>query len=122
MPYADYEKQKESQRRSHQKYREKRNKKSREWFARLSESDRKRYRRRTVWKHRGLNPDEVEQLLAKHVSCEICGRQNKLVIDHNHKTGKLRGVLCPKCNTGIGLLCDNAALCEKAAQYLRSSE
>lgn len=39
--------------------------------------------------------------------------------DHDHKTGAFRGVLCRKCNTGIGLLGDTATGCAAAAEYLR---
>ena len=42
--------------------------------------------------------------------------------DHDHKTGKWRGVLCTTCNSGIGMLKDNPELCEAAATYLRNSK
>ena len=56
--------------------------------------------------------------------CAICGRHQteltrRLVIDHCHKTNKLRGLLCGLCNTGIGNLKDDAELCLKAYNYLR---
>lgn len=40
-------------------------------------------------------------------------------LDHNHKTGKIRGVLCHKCNTGLGLFDENPDKLNKAIEYLR---
>ena len=55
--------------------------------------------------------------------CAICG--NELIsdkrethIDHNHKTGKVRGILCSQCNRGIGTFDDDATLLQKAVNYL----
>lgn len=57
--------------------------------------------------------------------CKICGREDKgykkrLAVDHDHKTGIVRGLLCGACNTTIGLLKDDWLLFERAANYLRS--
>lgn len=43
-----------------------------------------------------------------------------LAIDHNHETGKIRGLLCMKCNTAIGRMNDDPELLKKAANYLES--
>jgi Recombination endonuclease VII len=50
----------------------------------------------------------------------ICGRRYS--IDHCHKTGKIRGILCSSCNSGIGLLKDSPEVLENAAAYLRRTE
>lgn len=56
--------------------------------------------------------------------CAICGtnkpygRTNEFVVDHCHETGKVRGLLCHPCNSGIGMFKDNASLLEKAISYL----
>lgn len=53
--------------------------------------------------------------------CDICGiplSRSNMVIDHNHKTNKVRGLLCRKCNTGIGLLKDSVHVIEAAKKYL----
>jgi len=40
-------------------------------------------------------------------------------VDHDHKTGAIRGLLCHKCNTGIGLLNDEISILESAILYLQ---
>lgn len=45
-------------------------------------------------------------------------KHNPLVIDHCHTTGKVRGLLCPTCNSGLGHFKDNPETLIKAAQYL----
>ena len=57
--------------------------------------------------------------------CWICGdyqgsRKYIHSIDHDHESGKFRGILCSQCNTALGLLRDNPKLCEVAAKYLRN--
>lgn len=52
-------------------------------------------------------------------SCAMCGREEDLCIDHCHETGKVRGVLCRTCNSGIGMLNDDPDLVEEALTYLR---
>ena len=50
--------------------------------------------------------------------CKICGNETKLVIDHDHKTGKVRGLLCRHCNTGIGMFSDNTEKLKEAIKYI----
>lgn len=61
--------------------------------------------------------------------CAICnepetsrykGKIRNLAVDHCHKTGIVRGLLCNKCNVGIGNLNDNIELLEKAIKYLKN--
>lgn len=56
--------------------------------------------------------------------CSICSVDEKdtelgrFCVDHDHKTGKVRALLCKKCNQAIGLLQDNAENCLSAFRYL----
>ena len=51
----------------------------------------------------------------------ICGDEGQLVVDHDHQTGKVRGMLCNHCNRGLGHFRDSPMLLEFAAQYLYAS-
>lgn len=51
-------------------------------------------------------------------ACALCGLDVKLVVDHDHVTGKARGLLCNKCNTALGKFQDSPELLRKAAQYV----
>jgi len=52
-----------------------------------------------------LTEEEWEKLPKK---CEACGSTERLHIDHDHDTGKVRGILCGPCNSALGYLNDRA--------------
>lgn len=54
--------------------------------------------------------------------CAICQSdgERKLSVDHCHQTGKFRGLLCSRCNVGIGYLKDSPTYLRAAANYLES--
>lgn len=55
-----------------------------------------------------------------NVDLEYKGKSNKSAVqDHDHKTGKLRGVLCNACNVGLGHLRDNQDILLNAVDYLK---
>ena len=55
--------------------------------------------------------------------CLICGLESqKLCLDHDHKTNKIRGLLCRNCNAALGILQDDPALCCAAANYLEANK
>jgi len=57
--------------------------------------------------------------------CGICGkklrskRYKAFAVDHDHKTGRIRGLLCAKCNTALGLLDDDIERLERAAKWIK---
>lgn len=63
------------------------------------------------------------ELLADMVgnACEICQSQAELEVDHDHVTGRYRGLLCGRCNRALGLLGDSPELLARAALYLLES-
>ena len=61
---------------------------------------------------------EYEACMATSNVCQICGSADNLCYDHCHDTNKFRGVLCKKCNTGLGMFGDSQALLSKATMYL----
>lgn len=85
----------------------------------------KQRRKRQIQKFRewGITEDRYRDILVSQGGgCAICaglcvsGRQ--LAVDHDHETGKIRGLLCARCNNGLGNFTDNSALLLRAASYL----
>lgn len=72
---------------------------------------------------RKFNLSEEEYTSMLHYQdgvCAICGNTSKkaLAVDHCHKTGKIRGLLCNRCNRGIGYLRDDPNVLNKASLYI----
>lgn len=80
----------------------------------------------------GLKPEEFDCLLESQGKvCAICQQSGErihrgckagLVVDHDHKTGRTRGLLCSNCNHGLGHFRDDPQLLKKAAEYLGFSQ
>lgn len=51
--------------------------------------------------------------------CETCGKSVTLVLDHNHDTGEVRGMICSPCNMALGLIEDSVATLEAMIIYLK---
>jgi len=90
------------------------------------------YKRRWLFFKYGLRVNEYEEMLEKqNYSCAICktknpagegintGRLLSFAVDHNHTTGKNRGLLCNLCNRGIGFLKDSEEILQAAVDYLK---
>lgn len=82
--------------------------------------------RSKFYKSLGLTVEQVEKLRKEQNNkCAICGQQpskKRLSVDHNHKTGEVRGLLCNNCNAGIGHFKDDPKLLKKAIKYLEGEQ
>ena len=73
----------------------------------------------------GISLKDYNEMFNKYKGrCAICGiHRDKLkknfFVDHDHKTGEVRGLLCYQCNVGIGLLKENPFILLKSIKYLR---
>lgn len=99
--------------------------------AKIRESDIKRYWKNPE-KHKdsrlkgvyGIGIDEFNRMRQEqNYSCAICGAHEDtsikgLAVDHCHNKGHVRGLLCSKCNTGLGHFKDNVAFLRNAIEYL----
>jgi hypothetical protein len=79
----------------------------------------------------GITPEEYDRMFSEQGGvCAICGRhpklstgdQRRLSVDHNHDTGKVRGLLCYKCNVGLGSADDSVDRLVAMAAYLLEHE
>jgi hypothetical protein len=72
-----------------------------------------------------MSGSDYNSLLARQDGvCAICGTlpDGIFQVDHDHKTGRVRGLLCGPCNRGIGQMEDDPERLERAAKYLRGSK
>lgn len=64
----------------------------------------------------GLTVKEYEAMRA--AGCAICGSHERVVLDHDHRNGKVRAALCNQCNRVLGLMGDDAARLHAAGSYI----
>lgn len=77
----------------------------------------------------GISLQEYDEILKKQNDrCAICGKKSNengrykvLYVDHDHKTGKVRGLLCESCNFALGLFRDKIDIVENAVKYLKEN-
>lgn len=107
------------------------NKESREWYEKnkdrkkeLSKDYRSTKKDQDLKKSYGISLHEYSEMLVEQdYSCKICqthqdSLKRALCVDHNHDTGKIRGLLCDTCNRSLGLLKDNIEVLKRAVDYL----
>lgn len=98
-------------------------------FSTKNHPDYKRYQREKfdLCKY-NLSPEQKEQIMqAQNGRCAICGysfgqKVGDMHVDHDHKSGNVRGFLCDLCNRGLGYFKDNAAALKQAAIYIKAHE
>ena len=81
-----------------------------------AEASRKSYLKKT-W---GMSLEDFNKLkISQNYLCAICKIEATILhVDHNHKTGKIRALLCNQCNRGIGYLKESPEILNSAIQYL----
>jgi hypothetical protein len=84
----------------------------------------KRTDRKQALRRYGVTPEQYDELLANQsggcaICCQPCVSGMRLAVDHDHETGVVRGLLCMKCNRGLGLFCDQENLLNAAISYLQ---
>ncbi len=103
-------------------------------WARLDrEQNPDKHKNRYLFRHYGITLTEFEKMKTDqgHV-CKVCGNPETalnhhtketrdLAVDHCHSTGKVRGLLCSKCNTALGNFKDDISLLKKAIVYLENN-
>lgn len=112
--------------RRRQRYRsnpERANEQSRKWRTENLERARAAGRRIWLYQQYGLTTADYQHLLSQQDGvCAICAREcptgRNLAVDHDHATGHVRGLLCVRCNAGMGMLRDDPALLQGAITYL----
>jgi hypothetical protein len=85
-----------------------------------------RWKRAHRLKQKGLTPELFDDMLkSQGGKCALCEHEHvagharkSLVVDHCHRSGRLRGLLCHSCNRAIGLMRDDPARLRYAAEYL----
>lgn len=107
----------------HDLHREDQNRKARERYYKDKENYKARAWKNHLKRDYGITEDEYEALwIGQNGLCCICQTElasdRKPHLDHDHKTGKIRGILCPNCNRGLGAFKDDIALLLKAVDYL----
>jgi len=129
-----YQEHKVERNKYHKKYREE-HKEEKQLYQKNNKKEIKEYMKKYSQKHKeerlnyilqyryGITIKQYNQILRNQKGvCAICGNLplNKgLGIDHNHITKKIRGLLCGKCNRGLGNFNDNKDLLLKAIKYLK---
>jgi hypothetical protein len=118
--------------RRHSHCRECQRKKARAWIA--DPKNKERYHAGRVRRAYGIPEGEYQAMLAAQGGvCAICkkaerainprtGKPRHLDVDHDHKTGKVRGLLCSTCNNGLGCFQDDRQLLASADKYLAQFE
>lgn len=76
----------------------------------------------------GLKPGQYDEMLKEQdYKCAVCGKteqenNKRLAVDHCHKTGKIRKLLCHKCNCALGMVDDNKDTLSSLISYLMENE
>jgi hypothetical protein len=97
--------------------------KRRERYAKLSPEQRRDHNeRQKTKKHNGFTSQQAAALLARQGGCAGCRapepKKNGWHIDHDHVTGRVRGILCGPCNMALGLVKDSPTTLRRLSVYV----
>jgi hypothetical protein len=100
---------------------------TRSWHEQNKDYVKRSKRGRDLKRLYGITIDQFDSLLKEQdFKCKLCGTphtdQKYLHVDHCHTSGHVRGLLCTKCNTGLGLFNEDLELLTKAMQYLKENK
>ena len=81
---------------------------------------RERWRKRHYDNYVGLSFEVYQEMIAAQGSrCAVCRKKSDVLdVDHDHKSGVVRGLLCRRCNVGLGMLDDSPIYVKRALRYL----
>jgi Autographiviridae endonuclease VII len=95
------------------------------WDQRAYTKHKRRWKERSLKRHYGITLDEWNAMfVVQECKCASCGQDTPgrkdgfWHTDHDHKTGKVRGILCNGCNRAAGYLSDDPERCRLLAKYL----
>ena len=105
-----------------------------QWIREDRKRDPDKYKHKALKKQYNIGLDEYMIMLESQKGvCSICNKEESainphtkqprdLAVDHCHSTGKVRGLLCSKCNTALGSFKDDISLLEAAIVYLKGNK
>lgn len=90
---------------------------------RRSEKGKEAYRKGRYKRSYGITLDDYDKMFEQQNGvCAICGEINdggrRLCVDHDHKTNKIRGLLCGNCNKALGFVKEDIVILSKIANYI----
>ena len=101
---------------------------NRDYWKKWQKENPKKWKNNQLKNSHGISLKEYNNLLEKqNYVCWICqqpetckqfGNIQSLSVDHDHRTGKIRGLLCHHCNRGLGCFKDDIKLLERSVKYL----
>lgn len=74
--------------------------------------------KRTCYRYKISESDLLTLISNQKDLCAICKKKTKLVVDHDHKTDRVRGLLCTRCNLVLGQCGDDPQLLTELVKYL----
>lgn len=109
-----------------EKNREKLREKDRQYYRERKKQDPDFLRRKHLKNEYNISLEDYAELFYKQNGvCAICGKTQKgkpLFVDHDHSSGKIRGLLCGICNTALGGFRDKIVLLQEAIKYLNKNK